>query len=268
MGQAGADRPPDADEVDLDDALERRRVHRADEAGRGDAGVGDHGVDAAERLDRAGHGGVERLLVGDVGVEDDRAGAVRGDPPELVRAEPDERDARPARREAAGDLRADPVGGAGDEDGLAGERGHASDCNRGSSCSATTRSTASGRHGRERVERALRVAGRGVVEGEAERADEVVGDEALVERARDRQRGVRARRRRRDEQAAVGQRLELGDPVVLAPGRAHEDARAPQQRAVLRPRQHAREAHALDRPRRRGRPRAAPRPAAARSPRR
>ena len=76
-----------------------------------------------------------------------RARAVGGDPPQLVRAEPDERDARPARGEPARDLRADPVGSAGDEDGLAGERGHASDCNRGSSCSATTRSTASGRHG-------------------------------------------------------------------------------------------------------------------------
>ena len=55
------------------------RVHRADEARGADAGVREHGVDPAERLDRAGHGGVERVVVGDVGLEDDRAGAVGGD---------------------------------------------------------------------------------------------------------------------------------------------------------------------------------------------
>ncbi len=37
----------------------------------------------------------------------------------------------------------------------------------------------------------------------------------------------------RDELAAVGERLELGDPVVLAARRAHEHARAPQQRPVV-----------------------------------
>ena len=102
-------------------------------------------------------------LVGDVGVEDDRAGAVGGDAPQLVRAEPDERDARAAGGEPARDLGADPVRGAGDEDGLAGERGHDRETSRGSSRSRTTRSTASRRTGRAR-RRPLRVAGRRVVE--------------------------------------------------------------------------------------------------------
>jgi hypothetical protein len=91
--QAGADRPPHADQVDLDHALEHLRVHAADEARRADAGVREQRVDPAERLDGAAHGGVERVAVGDVGLERDRAGAVGGDGLEV--AEADERDAAP-----------------------------------------------------------------------------------------------------------------------------------------------------------------------------
>ena len=111
--------------------------------GGGDPGAREHGVDPAERLDRAGDGGVERVAVGDVGLEGDGAGAVGGDRREV--AEADERHARAAGGEAAGGLGADPVGGAGDEDGLAGDHGR--ETSRGSSCSRTTPSTASGRHG-------------------------------------------------------------------------------------------------------------------------
>ena len=57
--------------------------------------------------------------VGDVGLEGHGAGAVGGDRLEV--AEADERHARAAGGEAAGGLGADPVRGAGDEDGLAGE---------------------------------------------------------------------------------------------------------------------------------------------------
>ena len=64
-------------------------------------------------------------------------------------------------------------------------------------------------------------------------AGEILADEPRVERAGDRQRRVGAGRGRGDEQAAVGERLELGDAVVLAAGRADEHARAAQQRAVL-----------------------------------
>ena len=49
---------------------------------------------------------------------------------------------------------------------------------------------------------------------------------------------------RRDEHAAVGERLELGEAVVLAPRRADEDARAAQQRAVLVGLQASGDAHA------------------------
>jgi hypothetical protein len=122
--EAGADRPVDPDEVDLDDALEGVGVHRAHEARRGDAGVGEDRVDAAERLDRPGHCGFERIAVGDVGVEDERAGAVGRDRAQLLGPEPHERDARAARGEASRDLRPDAVGGASDEDGLAGQGCH------------------------------------------------------------------------------------------------------------------------------------------------
>ena len=114
-------------------------------------------------------GGVERVAVGDVGLERDRAGAVGGDGLEV--AEPDERDARAPRGEPARGLGADPVGGAGDEDGLAGDRGHARETNRGSSCSAHhARRPPRGRHGASSSARALGVAGARVVERGADRA--------------------------------------------------------------------------------------------------
>ena len=87
--------------------------------------------------------------------------------------------------------------------------------------------------GRDRGQGALGVAGRRVVERRAQRRRQVLGDEARVQAARQRQRRVGAGRGRGHEQAAVGQRLELGHAVVLAPRGCHEDARAAQQRAVL-----------------------------------
>ncbi len=205
--------------------------------GGGDPGAREHGVDPAERLDRAGDGGVERVAVGDVGLEGDGAGAVGGDRREV--AEADERHARAAGGEAAGGLGADPVGGAGDEDGLAGDHGR--ETSRGSSCSRTTSSTASGRHGASSSRGPRGVAGRGVVE----RGPDPLGDpadEPRVELARERQRRVRAGRGGGHELAAVGERLELRDPVVLAPRRADEDARAAQERPVVGAREHPREA--------------------------
>ena len=61
----------------------------------------DH-VDPAERLDRAVHRRRERAVVGDVGLEEDGAGALGGDALELDRLEADERHARTAGGEPAG----------------------------------------------------------------------------------------------------------------------------------------------------------------------
>ena len=64
------ERPPDAEQVDPDDALElligdqRRRLRRA-----ADPGIGDRHVDAAEALARGGDGAVDRVAIGDVGDE-------------------------------------------------------------------------------------------------------------------------------------------------------------------------------------------------------
>ena len=67
-----------------------------------------------------------------------------------------------------------------------------------------------------------------------------------IELAGQPQRRVGARRRRGDEHGPVGQRLELGDPEVLAPRGGDEDPRAPQQRAELVGGHAAGEAHARD----------------------
>ena len=110
---------------------------------------------------------------------------------------------------------------------------HAS--SRGSSSSRHDRVDRRAAERRERRERALGVAGRRVVERGAQRAP----------RGRRRPAAGRASRASgsaaygpgaggRHEQAAVGQRLELGDAVVLAARRGHEDARAAQQGAVGR----------------------------------
>ena len=156
------------------------------------------------------------------------------------------------------------------------ETGSCRETNRGSSCSRTTASTASGRHGASSSAARAGVAGRRVVE----RGPDPLGDpadEPRVELPRERQRRVRPRRGRGDEQAPVGERLELRDPVVLPPRRADEHPRAPQQRPVLGAREHPREADPVGRFRsavapspaasrpRRGRPPRAPRPRAARA---
>ena len=100
--------------------------------------------------------------------------------------------------------------------------------------SATRRSTASRLKGASASSARARVAGDGVVAARRAARPRVLAHQSRVERARDRQRHVGAGRGRRDEQAAVGERLELGDPVVLAPRGAHEHARATYERAVLR----------------------------------
>ena len=60
----------------------------------------------------------------------------------------------------------------------------------------------------------------------------MLDDELAVQRPRQGECGVRAGRRGRHEDAAVRERFELRDPVVLATRRAEEHARTAQQRAV------------------------------------
>ena len=120
LGQAGAHGAPDAEQVDLDRALEGGRVDRPNHARRGDAGVGHDHVDPAEALDRALDGALERLPVGHVALE---GGGVRaalgGHPLQLLRLEPDERDVGAGGRRAARRLGPDAAGRAGDQNRLA-----------------------------------------------------------------------------------------------------------------------------------------------------
>ena len=91
------------------------------------------------------------------------------------------------------------------------------------------------------------VIGRGIVDRRADRRREILADQPRVEPAGEVERGVRARGGRGHEHAAVGQRLERRDPVVLAARRGDEHARAPQQRSVLLGRQPPGHLDAVDR---------------------
>jgi hypothetical protein len=68
-------RAVDAEQIDLDDALELDRIHDPRRRrGRGDPGVRNDDIDAAEALDRSRDCGFDRLDVGDVRGQADRAG--------------------------------------------------------------------------------------------------------------------------------------------------------------------------------------------------
>jgi hypothetical protein len=68
LGEAGADRPPDPEQVDLHDPLEYVRVDDAQRGGgRRHAGVGDDHVEAPEALHRGGYRRLEGLPIGGVG---------------------------------------------------------------------------------------------------------------------------------------------------------------------------------------------------------
>jgi hypothetical protein len=85
---------PDPEQVDLDGPLERVRIDPAHHPGRGDARIRHHRIDAAEALDRSHDRGLERVAIGDVGLE---PGGVLADlarhPLEILGLEADERDA-------------------------------------------------------------------------------------------------------------------------------------------------------------------------------
>ena len=109
LRQRGADRPHDAEQADLDDAVKSIRVHRRHRRGGPDARVRDHGVDAAEALDRVLDGGLHLVGLRDVSFEEDRfaaelARAFR----EQVRLQADEREPGALGAQLAGGLGADP----------------------------------------------------------------------------------------------------------------------------------------------------------------
>ena len=112
-------------------------------------------------------------------------------------------------------------------------RKRARSSSRGSSCARARPVDGGAAVRRERRQRALGVAGRA-----GRRARRAAPAPGRRRRGAGRARGRaaarrRARRRASSRAAAVGERLELGDAVVLAPRRGHEHARAAQQRAVL-----------------------------------
>ena len=122
LRQGGLDGAADAEQVHVDDALEGLRRHRPEgRHARGDAGVGDHHVEAAEALDGLRHGALYRAAVGDVGGHADRAGVVqlggRAGGGLLVEVGYRHRGAPGDQR--AGGGKADPASAAGDEGDLA-----------------------------------------------------------------------------------------------------------------------------------------------------
>ena len=78
-------------------------------------------------------------------------------------------------------------------------------------------------------------------------ARDVRADQPRVDRARERERGVGDHGLAGDEHGAVGERLELGDAVLLAARRGDVDAGAAEQRAVLAAVERAHHAHPLAR---------------------
>jgi hypothetical protein len=114
--QRHPDGAPHAEQVDVDDPLERRRVDGPGEAGGGDARVGQHHVDPAVSLDHGGRGLLEVGPAGDVGFPPAGVGsAVGGDLGQLLGLEADERHGGALGRQITGDARADSPGRPGDQ---------------------------------------------------------------------------------------------------------------------------------------------------------
>ena len=103
----------------------------------------------------------------------------------------------------------------------------------GSKSRSTTRSTAAARKGAKRSSARVAVARRPGRRAPCATPSAGRRRRAADRAARERQRDVRPAAAGRDELAAVGQRLELGEAVVLVERRGDEHARAAQQRAVL-----------------------------------
>ncbi len=121
LRQCRADGSPDAEHVDLEDALPFLAGHPVYGAhlALGDAGVGDDDVEAAEALDRLGDRASHRRLVGDVGADPDRPLADSlGRVARLTGVEVDDRDRGAAQLHLARGLVPDPARGSGHEGDL------------------------------------------------------------------------------------------------------------------------------------------------------
>jgi hypothetical protein len=118
-----ADGPPDAEQVDLDRALEGRGVGGADHPAGRDARVRHDHVDAAEAVDGALHGVLERLDVRNVALEPGGVRpALRGHALELLWLEPHEGHVRTASGHPAGGLGPEAAGGTRDQHCLSARR--------------------------------------------------------------------------------------------------------------------------------------------------
>ena len=112
------DRAPDAEHVDLEDAFPflARHPPRGRHLRRGDPGVGDDDVEAAEALDRLRHRAHHRPVVGDVGADPDRPLAdPLGRLARLLGVEVEHRDRGAAQLQLPRGLVADAAGRAGDQ---------------------------------------------------------------------------------------------------------------------------------------------------------
>ena len=123
-GSAGPDGPPDTQQVDLDHPLELLVAdHRHRPRRRGDAGVRDRDVEAAEALHDLGDGALEHRPVGDVAADRHRprpdrvAGGLR-----IVEVEVEDRHRGAARVQELRGLESDPARRAGDQRDLAVDR--------------------------------------------------------------------------------------------------------------------------------------------------
>ncbi len=117
-GQRGAHGVEYADQVDVDDPLERQRINLQHRSVARDAGVGHHDVDTAEFRDRLLGGGVHRgqvANIGDHGEDPLVAAEFAGDRRQRGRIHVGQHQLGALGVQAAGHLGADPVGTAGDE---------------------------------------------------------------------------------------------------------------------------------------------------------
>jgi hypothetical protein len=112
VGERGAGRPPDAEQVDVDRVLERRGIDQPQRPAGRDPGIGDRDVDAAEAPREVVDRGGQLLRVADVGHRGLRAG---NDAVEPVGVEVDQPEAHAPGRELARELGADAGRAAGDE---------------------------------------------------------------------------------------------------------------------------------------------------------
>ena len=115
MRPGRAQRVVDAEQVDRDRALEDRRIAPNQRQLRGDAGVGDHHVQAPQPLDGPLHRPLDLGAVGDVALEPRRLAALRGNLRQQLGLQPRQRHPRPAGVQPPRRPGPDPARRAGDQ---------------------------------------------------------------------------------------------------------------------------------------------------------